>query len=259
MKPTSPRTWFLADPADTGELVKYLEHNKLTWRPDPDVSFLENLMEFGGRVCYKAFQTEDGEFENQNLSKTRDGNARYLGNILKRKHGSIFEHGNLVFLFQDVSRVFTHELVRHRAGTAFSQTSGRYVRLDEIPFWTPPVIENNPEAKQVFLETLAVMEAAQRKLSKIYKVDELPMAEKKKLTSAFRRIAPIGLSNEILFSTNHRALRHIISMRTDAAAEEEVRLIFGGVAERMKSTFPNIYQDMAKQSDGSWTFENWKV
>lgn len=31
----------------------------------------------------------------------------------------------------------THELVRHRAGTAFSQTSGRYVRSNDVDMFLP--------------------------------------------------------------------------------------------------------------------------
>ena len=41
------------------------------------------------------------------------------------------------FVLHNVSRVVTHELVRHRPGTAVSQESLRFVRLTDIPFWFP--------------------------------------------------------------------------------------------------------------------------
>ena len=74
---------------------------------------------------------------NANVSKVREDSAEYLRNILKSGHGSVLEHANFTFLFHNVSRVFTHELVRHRAGAAYSQESMRFVRLTDIPFWFP--------------------------------------------------------------------------------------------------------------------------
>lgn len=93
----------------------------------------ERLVEVMGRLCYKSFGTE----LNPNVTKTREGNPEYLGNILKQKHGSVFEHSYATIGFIDVSPVVTHELVRHRAGTAFSQVSMRFVRLEEIGFYMP--------------------------------------------------------------------------------------------------------------------------
>ena len=59
----------------------------------------------------------------------------------------MLEHANYSFALRNVSRVFTHELVRHRAGSAFSQESLRYVRLTDIGFRVPPALE--PVREQV--------------------------------------------------------------------------------------------------------------
>jgi thymidylate synthase (FAD) len=254
----TPKYYLIADPSDTGELERFLKDQGIAWRPDPSVSFTENLMEFAGRLCYESWQTEDGDFLNLNLTRIREGNKEYLGNIIKQKHGSVFEHGGLVVLFSDVSRVFTHELVRHRAGCGFSQTSSRYVRLDELKFWIPPCIEENPEAKKIFTDVIAQCEDAQRRLAEIYSIDTLPFDQKKKLTSAFRRIAPNGLANNILMSTNHRAMRHMITMRASKHAEEEIQLLFSQLAVDLKSRFPGLYQDLYEE-DGSWLTSNNKI
>jgi thymidylate synthase (FAD) len=86
-----------------------------------------------GRLCYKSFGTE----MNANITRVREGNEGYIGNILKTQHGSVLEHASATIGFIDVSPVVTHELVRHRAGTAFSQVSMRFVRLQEIGFYMP--------------------------------------------------------------------------------------------------------------------------
>ena len=69
--------------------------------------------------------------------RVRDDQAKYLQNILRSGHGSVLEHVSFTFVLHNVCRVFTHELVRHRPGTAISQESLRFVRLDEMPFWFP--------------------------------------------------------------------------------------------------------------------------
>ena len=159
-----------------------------------------------------------------------------------------------------MSRVFTHELVRHRAGSAFSQTSGRYVRLRNIKFWIPDIIYQNDAAKQIFLQHIHRVEEDQAKLEEIFDIDNMTdFNQKKVLTSAFRRIAPNGQANNILWSTNHRALRNIIALRTSAGAEIEIQMIFRKLAVEMYEEFPNIYHDMEEKTDGSFIFESEKI
>src|SRR5687768_4369856 len=68
------------------------------------------LVEFCGRVCYRSW--EPGL--NANVTRIREDQHEYLGNLLSSLHGSVLEHANYTFAFRNVSRVFTHELVRHR-------------------------------------------------------------------------------------------------------------------------------------------------
>ena len=44
-----------------------------------------------------------------------------LKNIIEVGHGSVLEHATFNFILTGVSRSFTHELIRHRGGFAFSQ------------------------------------------------------------------------------------------------------------------------------------------
>lgn len=256
-----PKPLILADPSDTGELVKYLERNSIKWRPDPKVSWTENLIEFAGRLCYESWEQEDGTFNNKNLGRIREGNELYIGNILNVGHGSVLEHGGpLTILFENVSRVFTHELVRHRAGTAFSQTSGRYVRCDNIKFWIPPMIDSNEEAREVVLESIAHMEESQALLESIFDINNIKDFKTKKiLSSDFRKIAPNGQGNNIIMSCNHRAMRHMIAMRNSEHAEIEIQYVFRDLASQLKTKFPSIYQDMELTETGEWKFKNCKV
>ena len=166
------------------------------------------LVEFGGRACYRSW--EPGL--NPNVTRVRTNRRAYFANILASAHGSVLEHANFSFMLRDVSRVFTHEIVRHRAGSAFSQESLRYVRLTDIGFRVPPALE--PVREQV-IAIVEQLEEIQRNLAGELGLDEegLPFHVKKEVTSALRRLAPIGLSTDILWSANARTLRHVIEMR----------------------------------------------
>ncbi len=214
----------------------------------------ELLVEFGGRVCYRSW--EPGL--NPNVTRVRTDKDEYFENLLRSLHGSVLEHASYSFVFRDVSRVFTHELVRHRAGSAFSQESLRYVRLTNIGFRVPPALE--PVREQVVslveqLEEFQVSAAAELGIDE----DGVPFHVKKEVTSALRRLAPIGLSTDIVWTANVRTLRHVIEMRTAEGAEEELRLVFDAVAQMMKQEAPGLFQDFDRTGDGSWVPEYRKV
>lgn len=91
------------------------------WDTDSD-SAGDTLVEAAGRLCYRSWIPWDESrplASNRNVGKVREGNKSYILNLLKQGHGSVLEHVYVSVLFRDVSRVFTHELVRHRAGMAY--------------------------------------------------------------------------------------------------------------------------------------------
>lgn len=260
MRAVTPTVFLISKTSDL-EISKYLEAiGGPAWHPDEKVSDAENLVEAAGRMCYRSwepFNTNKPDATNPNVTRVRKGNTAYLQHILETGHGSVLEHANMTFILKDVSRVVTHELVRHRAGCAYSQESLRYVRLTDIKASIPDCFANNPEALALFTSTIEHLEFVQSQLAEIFKTDlsGTDFARKKELTSAFRRLAPIGLATSITFTANIRALRHVIKMRTSLAAEAEIRLVFKKVAEICKSEYPNFFQDMTIESNGVCSFE----
>lgn len=241
MKIVEPKVFIVGKTTlDQGGLAAYLAHIGVPdWKSDAP-SDAEKLVEVMGRLCYRSFAPG----LNPNVTKVREHNADYLRNIKEVGHGSVLEHADVNFIFADVSRVFTHELVRHRAGTAISQESLRYVRLTELGFWPPTVIRETPEAMTLMSNVVELLEDVQKNLAELAKIEETKnFGEKKTLTSAFRRVAPLGLSTTIGWSANLRAIRHCLEMRTDPHAEEEIRLVFGKVGSLMKKHYPNLFAD----------------
>jgi thymidylate synthase (FAD) len=261
MHETTPEVFLIARPSvDLDGIRGYLEsvggrswlERRLADEPDPNPG--ELLVELAGRACYRSW--EPGL--NPNVTRVRSDQREYLANILRSAHGSVLEHASYSLALRNVSRVFTHELVRHRAGSAFSQESLRYVRLTDIGFRVPPALE--PLRAQV-LSIVEQLEEFQRSAAQELELDAegVPFHVKKEATSALRRLAPIGLSTDIIWTANVRTLRHVIEMRTDAGAEEELRIVFDLVARRMVSEAPGLFQDFERHEDGSWVPQHHKV
>jgi thymidylate synthase (FAD) len=263
MRETAPSVFLIARPSvDVEGMRGYLEdvggaswlERRLDEAEEASPNDGELLVEFGGRVCYRSW--EPGL--NPNVTRVRTDQREYFANVLRSGHGSVLEHANYSFALRNVSRVFTHELVRHRAGSAFSQESLRYVRLTDIGFRVPPALE--PVREQV-LSIVEQLEDFQVTAAEALDLDGegLPFHVKKEITSALRRLAPIGLSTDIVWTANVRTLRHVIEMRTAEGAEEELRLVFDRIAQIMQAEAPNLFQDFTRQDDGAWVPEHRKV
>ena len=239
---------------DSKGLQEFVEHynatdwgNRVRAAQPNDAEF---LIEVAGRSCYKSY----GIGLNPNVTKIRQDSRDYLTNVLDKGDGSILEHATVTFAFLNVSRVFTHEIVRHRAGTAISQESLRYVRPREISLWLPPDLES---VSKDFQEAVEGITRDYHKLESKFDWDKMPFEHKKRVTSALRRILPDGMATNIIWTANHRTLRWVIEMRTDPSAEVEIRSVFDKVAEICIKDFPLLYADFEgkKLSDGTTQYK----
>lgn len=254
MKFVEPKTFLIGATGILDGLKEYLEYSGNTeFLDDMDKAREQGLSDgqiicsFYAKLCYKSLTLG----QNQNVSRIRDVESNLMG-CFNAGHGSVFEHCNLNFVTTDCSRVFTHELVRHRVGSAFSQTSGRYVSTKELDLVLDPILDPVKDDVQEIIEYL------EKKMGDIREkldVDNQKFSLKKKLTSAIRRIAPNGQSNEIGWSVNIRSLRHTILMRTSSHAEWEIRKIFNQVGEIIESEYPLMLYGLEKKETGDGLFE----
>ncbi len=241
---------------------------------------ISEIIEVEGRGCYLAFGTE----LNENVTQVREGNEPYLANIISSGHGSVLAHGYVNFQIIEVSRVFTHELVRHPTGSGFSQESLRYVRANDLGYYIPPCLQDIPHIDDIFkahwtsaeeayqsilyeaglkIATLSNTDIDEESFEGVIKYfNSLRMTEKKKYTSAARRFLPIGMATKIGWSCNIRSLRNVLEQRTDPNAEEEIRFVFEKVGIMSQERWPNLFQDYTPEiADGFLWFktENTKV
>ncbi|GHG22196.1 MULTISPECIES: FAD-dependent thymidylate synthase [Streptomyces] len=258
MKSVEPEVSVIARPAlDLDEIASYLrEIGGEEWlarldqgRLQEEPNDAQTLAEVAGRMCYRSW--EPGL--NPNVKRVRTDQNAYLRNILASAHGSVLEHVNFTFVLKDVSRVLTHELVRHRVGTAVSQESLRFVRLEELPFWMPDWAQEDPELMRRAHEMLAELERFQTWMAGHFGLDDegVAFAEKKHKTSFMRRFAPEGVGTGLVWTANIRTLRHTVESRTAPGAEEEIRLVFHKIGELMRKEAPALFADYEVR-DGAW-------
>lgn len=249
MRKTRPSIYLVAQTrVNRNEMLSYLAAvgGESWWRNAPDNDG-DLLSEFSGRLCYRSWAPG----LNTNVTKIRTDTEAYLGNIIEQEHGSILEHTQVSFVFHNVSRIFTHELVRHRVGIAISQESGRYVRMEEVPMWIPPdmivleaeIIELVDHVEKFYANAVQKLGLDQPRVSFDYK---------KRMTSALRRFVPFGHSSGVVWSANLRTLRYVLGKRTELAAEEEMRLVYDMVGRRITDEYPTLFADFKRQENGVW-------
>jgi len=196
----------------------------------------ERLSEFAGRLCYMSQK-------NPASRTTRD----YLENIKKQGHGSVLEHANYSLLLEGVSRSLTHELVRHRAGFAYSQLSQRYVDESQAAFVVPPAILGD---EALVAQWTAQVEAAQatyvslvEKLMERYAWVADKVHRRKMAREAARGVLPNSTETKIVVTANARAWRTMLELRAGEGAEQEIRRLAIVVLRALQAEAPGFFAD----------------
>lgn len=196
----------------------------------------ERLAEFAGRLCYMSQK-------NPASRATRE----YLENIKKQGHGSVLEHANYSLLLEGVSRSLTHELVRHRAGFAYSQLSQRYVDESTANFVMPPAIIGDEALEKAWTEQ---MEAAQK--SYVALVEQLmtryawvpdKIHRRKMAREAARGVLPNSTETKIVVTANARAWRTMLELRSSEGAEFEIRRCAVAMLRILVEEAPAFFSD----------------
>lgn len=216
------------------EIERFIGDHGLSWETDTEVG-AETLCEMAGRVCYMSF------------GKGRKTNAEYLANIIGVQHGSVLEHAVWNFLIAGVSRSFTHELVRHRAGFGYSQLSQRYVDESTTDFVEPACIADDPELHTIFTESVRQAHEAYCKLVEALtrKFTSEPSAtlRRKLARQAARSVLPNATETKIFVTGNARAWRHFIELRANEHAEVEIRAVAVQILRVLQKESPHIFGD----------------
>jgi thymidylate synthase (FAD) len=199
------------------------------------------LCEFAGRLCYDSFS-----------DRGKPDNTRYIKHIIDVGHGSVLEHANYSFLIDGVTRALTHELVRHRAGFAYSQLSTRFADPEKakMNMVMPPLAEmtGSKPIKEVLTQLHDKSIETYKDLIGLMKDELKDIYKGTALRKAVRQTARYVLSHlvetRLIVTGNARAWRHMIAMRGSVHADTEIRLLAVKIAEILKEESPNLFMDV---------------
>ncbi len=155
--------------------------------------------------------------------------ASFLKMLRESGHLSPFEHASFTFAIEGVSRVATHQLVRHRMAS-YSQQSQRYVGMSGNGCIVPPSVEANPEALAIFNEQI---EAAQRAYERLVSLG----VQKEDA----RFILPHGAKTRIVVTMNARELHHFFALRLCRRAQWEIRELAREMLRAAREAVPVLF------------------
>jgi thymidylate synthase (FAD) len=197
--------------------VTLLQHT-----PDP-----EQAVALAARLCYSPISI-DALRDKLAASDT----AAFLEKIMSLGHHSVLEHASFTFGIEGVSRVTTHQLVRHRIAS-FSQQSQRYVsHKDHFTSIMPDTIAEHAEARQIFA---FMSEAVHKAYAQLVELG-IPAEDA-------RYILPNATETKIIMTMNARELRHFFALRCCQRAQWEIREMAIEMLRLVKSIAPVIFQD----------------
>ncbi|MGF7058347.1 FAD-dependent thymidylate synthase [Brassicibacter mesophilus] len=222
-----------------------LKVSLLRYTPDA-----EKLVAASAKLCYSQVGIDTIE-EKLNDNKVTE----FLDMLMEMGHESPIEHVSFTFGVEGVSRVLTHQLVRHRIGVSYSQQSQRYVKLEQFDYIVPPSIESVPEARDVFIKA---MEEDQKHYGEMVKIlfdkhyesyikdgyaekASRRMAEKSSIEDA-RYVFPNACETKIVFTMNARALFNFFKHRCCNRAQWEIRELATEMLKLVRRVAPTLFK-----------------
>lgn len=200
----------------------------------PSVEILDDLnpeeilkkLELCGRVCYKS---ED--------KITDESAVKFISNIVKRGHESVFEHVSFSVRFI-CDRGVTHEMVRHRIAS-YSQESTRYCNYSkgdfdgQITVIEPLYLKSGTESYEIWKK------ACQEAEDNYFKLLQSGCTAQEA-----RAVLPNSLKTEIVMTANVREWRHFLKLRTSKAAHPQIKEVAEMLLEQLNFVLPSLFDDI---------------
>ncbi len=185
----------------------------------------ERTVAMSARLCYSAVGAEElaEKMTSQQVEKL-------VEKIVSMEHLSTLEHVSFTFAIEGVSRVLSHQLVRHRIAS-YSQQSQRYVSEHDFEYILPPSVAANEEAKAKF-------EMLMKTIRDTY--DELVEMGVHKEDA--RYCLANATETKIVVTMNARALLHFFQLRCCVRAQWEIRRMAEAMLAEVKKAAPLLFK-----------------
>lgn len=189
------------------------------------------------------------------VARREGGIFGLINYLLKHRHGSPFEHNGMTFYTEAPIFVY-RELMRHRIGVSYNETSARYRDLEPV-FYVPAgergLVRTTSTARPEFasgsawqrLTTWLTHHLAYRLAWWAYRL----MRVLGVASEVARAVLPVGIYSSAYVTLNARSLMSILSLRThDKAAQfvsypqAEIEWLARGLEAHFRELFPATYE-----------------
>ncbi|NLM51179.1 MAG: FAD-dependent thymidylate synthase [Clostridiaceae bacterium] len=219
--------------------VKLIEHT-----PNP-----EKLVAAAARLCYSQDDLDEifSDLSDENTQK-------FLEMLISMGHESPIEHISFTFAISGVSRSLLAQITRHRIAS-FSVRSQRYVSEDNFEYITPPEIEADKEALEIFKASMDKSLQDYKKLSDIlykkhyekylsdgFSEKEASMKAEKKAIEDARYVLPNACETKMALTMNARSLLNFFKLRCCMRAQWEIRALAIEMLKEVKKVAPTIFK-----------------
>lgn len=181
--------------------------------------------------------------------------ASFVEMLSEIGHESPIEHASFTFGIEGVSRALLAQITRHRIAS-FSVQSQRYVAEHDFDFVTPPEIEADPLAKEIFIQAMSNALESYEKLTDILKKKHLEQflkdgmdeksanraAEKKAIEDA-RFVLPNACDTKMVVTMNARSLMNFFRLRCCSRAQWEIRDVADQMLKLVSQVSPNLFKN----------------
>ena len=191
------------------------------------------------RQCYSSKFAADISSDTKDLEKQ----AEFVKKIVASGHESPLEHVKFTFAIEGVSRVLTHQLVRHRIAS-YSQQSQRYVKEDDFDYIIPPSIEEDKVLKNEFMKAIEQIQQSYNNMLARFK-EKGKTGEK--ANEDARYLLPGACETKIVVTMNCRQLLHFFRQRCCSRAQWEIRNLANEMLKLCKSHLPAVFSQAGEK------------
>jgi len=185
-----------------------------------------NVVAMAARLCYSPL-----DIENLRCGDVAE-NQQLIEKVLSLGHESVLEHASFTFGVEGVSRVLSHQLVRHRLAS-FSQQSQRYVSFDKgFSYQVPPSVEKDESLCQEYDGMMAQLADFYRRL----RDRQIPAEDA-------RFVLPNAADTRLVMTMNARELRHFFRLRCCRRAQWEIRALATEILRQVKKIASPLFYD----------------
>jgi thymidylate synthase (FAD) len=194
----------------------------IAYTPDPNKVIETALLQ-----CQESYDNIEKKRKNLKFSKR-------IENIFKFGHLGVLEHASATFQITGISRVFSHQLVRHRVAS-YAQMSQRVVPVEKMGYIVPPSI--NSDALKLYVATIDACESSYKILIEKYGIP----------SEDARFLLPNATETQLVVTMDFRSWLHFLKLRLDKTAQWEIRQVAQMIYQQLKVISPEVFDEKYKE------------